>query len=419
MATVENSKKAWFVWGIAGLFYFYQFILRASPNVMADQLMDAFAIQATSFGFLASCYYWTYTLLQVPVGVLLDHYGPKAILRVAVLLCSGGVLLFAVADHFWLAVLGRTLIGAGAASAFLGTVRLSTLWFSPAHLAVVVGLTVTLGKMGGVFANYPLTMLVDAVNWRGSMALLSLIGFGISALVWLFIRNGPKDQLGYQKGGHETWRDVWVSFKELLTIPNVWWVALYGAFMYTPVTVFTDVWGLSFLTHVHGMDSGTASLGVTMILVGCAVGAPLIALFSDSVRGRWIPMALSAFLSLAATAILIWAPSLSLTLSFVLMFFMGIFVTGQTLIFIAACEKLPPHMSGMAIGVVNTVVMLGGVVFQPLVGSILDLLWKGESLGCLRLYSASDYRWALSIIPISIGIACLGMLRIQETYPKP
>ncbi|MGL4372075.1 MAG: MFS transporter, partial [Alphaproteobacteria bacterium] len=191
----DSSFYPWFIWSFAGLFYLYQFVLRASPNVMADQLMRDFSIDAYSFGILAACYYYTYSLFQIPVGLMLDSVGPKRVLRVAVGLCALGALVFSVAPNLWVAALGRTLIGAGASCAFLGTVRLGTLWFPPERLAFVVGVSVALGKVGGMSANLPLAILVENFSWRQATLILSLSGLVIWVLVWIFVKDGPSDRL--------------------------------------------------------------------------------------------------------------------------------------------------------------------------------------------------------------------------------
>lgn len=381
---------------------------------MADQLMRDFSIEACSFGILAACYYYTYSLCQVPIGILLDHAGPKRVLRVAIILCSLGALLFGMASDLLVAALGRTLIGLGAASAFLGTVRLGTLWFPPDRLAVFVGVTIALGKLGGISANLPLALLISHFDWRIAMVILSFLGFAIAALVWLFVKDGPADQLPSRTA--KGWEDVLPSLLMIVKSPSVWWISLYGCLMYVPLSAFADVWGVSFLMALHDIDKPTASGAVSLLFIGAGVGAPIIAVFSDYLRRRQFPMFLSAVFSLIVNGILVFAPDLSLTTSAILLFLIGFALTGQTLVFAAATEIMPSYMSGTIAGFVNMIVMIGGVVLQPLIGWLLDWAWDGVKENGVPVYTLMDYRLALSTIPLCMVISLIIVHLIPETH---
>ncbi len=414
----KNKWLPWLVWGVAALFYYYQFILRSSPCIMADQLMGCFAVHATSFGFLTACYYFPYTLLQIPMGAFLDRFGPKAILGTAVLLSSLGTLIFSSADHIWIAGFGRILIGTGAAAAFLSAIRLATLWFPAKKLAFVIGLTVTLGTLGGISAGWPLSKLTEYTGWRNAMAILAFFGFTITVLVWTVVRNSPRgkqDNVQEQK----SWSDIGSSLMFLLKQPVMWAIGLYGSLMYVPLTVFTDAWGVSFLIRVHDMTHASASIGIMLLFLGLAFGSPLIAILSDHLENRWKPMLFSGILSVSANGLLVLVPHLSVATIFVLLFSIGVFMSGQTLVFSAGCQLMPLHMSGMVLGIINMIVMMGGLILQPLTGAILDGLWTGVMCGMTPIYTTENYQQALLVVPVCIAIACLLMKKIPETYPKP
>ncbi len=420
MVNLSEYKKiaptAWFVWAFSGLFYLYQFVLRASPNLMAEELREDFSIHASSFGLMAACYYYCYAFLQIPMGIFLDRFGPKRVLRLAVLFCGLGAFVFSIATNVWVAALGRIMIGAGGSAAFLGSVRLGTLWFPVGHLAFVVGLTITLGKVGGMAASLPLAFLMGFLTWRNVMLILAGCGFALSFFVWIFVSDGPQDE-PMPMSSEDALKSLKGSLNLLCRRKNIWYTALYGSLMYVPLTVFADTWGISFLSNVHGMDRSTASMGIMMIFVGSAFGSPLIALCSDFLEGRRSLMIVSAFLSLIVNSLLIFASGLSSIGLLTLLFLVGFLMTGQTLVFVSSCEDMPNHISGLVSGFVNMIVMIGGVVFQPLVGWILDFFWKGAMIEGVRSYSACDYRLALAILPLSTLLAVfLGPL-LRETYP--
>ena len=112
-STESTGIMPWLVWGSAALFFLYEYLQRVAPSVMVDDLMRAFAIEGAGVGELGAFYYYAYAILQIPVGVLADRYGPRRPLVLAALLCVVGSVLFAMAHGFASAALGRLLIGTG------------------------------------------------------------------------------------------------------------------------------------------------------------------------------------------------------------------------------------------------------------------------------------------------------------------
>ena len=407
----RDRSYGWLVWGLGTSFYLFQFVLRASPSVMADKLMSAFMIQASSLGVLASCYYYAYATLQIPIGVFLDRWGPKVVTRTAILLCITGVLIFSSAHSFFLASVGRIFIGAGASGAFLSTITLARHWLPPTKVAFAVGTTIAFGKLGGVLSGVPLATFVHAYGWRFSLFALFLLGAVLASFIWFTLENN-KDYS--QEREHTPLNE---KIRLIFRSRNIWCISLYGCLMYVPLSVFTDIWGVSFLMQQHGINKSIASLGVSLVFVGTAIGAPFIALLSDKQKKRKPLMAFSALASLLVCSLLVFA-NIPLWTRFVLLFFMGFFMTGQTLVFTAGAELMPRHIEGLTTGFVNTVVMMGGVVFQPLVGFVLDFVWSGRVVGGVPLYTAENYRVALSIIPICMLITTFLLFAMPETYPQ-
>src|SRR3990167_10441666 len=138
---IPSLSRSWLVWLCAALFFCYQFLLRVSPSVMTQELMADFHVDACALGTLTSFYFWAYSGLQLPVGTLLDKYGPRRLLTFAALLCTAGSLLFASAETVMMASLARFLIGAGSAFGFLSCMKIGALWFPPQRISIVVGMT--------------------------------------------------------------------------------------------------------------------------------------------------------------------------------------------------------------------------------------------------------------------------------------
>lgn len=414
-----TDKQAWFVWSITGLFYCYQFILRTSPGVMTDSLMRAFSVEACALGILSSFYLLSYSSLQIPVGLGMDKFGPTRLLRVAILLCLAGTTLFALSDSFYLACLGRLLIGAGSTCAFLGSLKLATLWFHPERLALVVGFTLLAGKIGASIGQAPLAFLVEAIGWREALLYVIIpIGCLIAIAMWTFVRDHPPGgPLAPKLSGDTSLKTLFSRLIEIVINYRIWALGFYGALMYVPMIAFVDLWGIPFLMKLYGINKVTAGSITTMFYIGAGIGSPVVALISDYFKVRKIPMAIGAFLAILCNGVIIYVPDIPLHMMYGLLFSAGFIFSAQPLIFASVCQLTPHASNGTVISFTNMLVMMLGLVLQPLVGHFLDWIWDGVMDNGIPFYTIDDYRFALMCIPICLGIALLFMPLIPETFP--
>ena len=175
-------------WGLAALFYLYRKILRASTSVMATDLQSSFSLNAEQLGLLSSMYYWAYTPLQIPCGLILDKMGSRKLITFSCLLCAASACLFSLTSNVWIAAFARFCMGAGSASAFISTLSLIAGWFPPKKFALMAGLTNMMGSIGGVVAGTPLAWLMTQLGWRHALFFLGLIGFVLSFFTWFGIK---------------------------------------------------------------------------------------------------------------------------------------------------------------------------------------------------------------------------------------
>jgi MFS family permease len=419
-ARFSSDVRAWFVWSFAGLFYLYQFILRNSPSVMKDDLMRDFSVEACALGILSASYLLSYTILQIPVGFGMDKFGPSRLLKGAILLCIAGTAIFAVSESFYLASFGRLLIGVGSTGAFLGALKLATFWFHPERLALVVGFTLLTGKIGAALGQAPLALMIDAFGWREAL-LFIVIPFGaiIATGIWLFVKDTPPEGPIAPLSKVDT--ALKTLFSRLLTIImdyRIWALGFYGALMYAPMLAFVDLWGVPFLMELYGINKATAGTITTMFYFGIGVGSPVVAFLSDSFKVRKTPMIIGAALSIFFNSIIIYMPDIPLVGMYGLLFIAGFVFSSQPLIFSSVCQLTPHASNGTAISFTNMIVMMLGLVLQPLVGKFLEVAWSGGMENGVPLYTISDYRFALMSIPLCLILSLLLMPLIPETFPR-
>ena len=171
-------------WPTGALFFFYAWVLRVAPSVMVEELMRDFSERGGARQLVRSLLLWL-PGMQVPVGVLLDRFGPRRLIAAAALLCAG--VLFATANPLAAATAGRFLIARRRLSAWLRNGRVGQ-WFSADRFAMLSGLAMPAGMAGGVLGQAPLRVAVEASNWRTSMLLLAG-GLGLSLAAWACVRD--------------------------------------------------------------------------------------------------------------------------------------------------------------------------------------------------------------------------------------
>lgn len=419
---IPSLARSWLIWSCAALFFFYQFLLRVSPSVMTHELMGDFHVDACALGTLTSFYFYAYAALQLPVGTLLDKFGPRRLLTIAALICTVGSLLFASAETIMVASLGRFFIGAGSAFGFLSCMKLGTLWFPPQRIAMVVGLTLLLGFSGAMSGSYPMSFLVAALGWRHAMWITAGGGIFLSLLIARIVRDRPPHTLRIYIERHHTYGSptltIWQGFQIILKKGQTWLLAFYGIMMFVPLVGFADIWGIPFLIQVHHMDKHDASFSTSALYLGVALGTPFFAFLSDSFKQFKISLFISALGALLPFALIIYGSNFPFLFVVAILFIAGMLLGGQFMAYSIVCEINPLSVSGMATGFQNMVCLLSGVIFQPFIGWLLDLFWVNTFENGIRHYTSTAYQVALTSIIIALFLATLTSIFIREAYPR-
>lgn len=414
--------RSWVIWACAALFFCYQFLLRVSPSVMTQELMADFHVDAFALGTLTSFYFYAYAGLQLPVGTLLDKFGPRRLLIFAALLCTGGSLFFSSAETVMVASMGRFLIGAGSAFGFLSCMKLGTLWFPPQHISMVVGLTLLLGTSGAMSGSYPMSFLVDAYGWRHAVWITAGGGIFLAILIAFVVRDHPPRKLEIYIEQHHPFGNpslgIWEGLAVILKKNQTWLLALYGIMMFVPLSGFADVWGVPFLTRVHHMDKQAASLSISFLYLGVGLGTPLFAFLSNYFKQFRLTLLGSAVSALLPFLIVIYGSDLPNFTVISILFIAGVMLGGQFMAYSIVCEINPLSVSGMATGFQNMVCLLSGVIFQPFMGWLLDLFWEEFYENGCQVYSILAYQMALTSVIMALLVAIVVSIFIQEAYPE-
>lgn len=409
---------------LAAMFYLYEFVLQVSPSVMTNQLMHDLGLNAAGFGAMAAFYYYAYTPMQIPAGLLFDRYGPRVMITFAILICALGAFFFGLTNSVFWASAGRFFMGIGSAFSFIGSLVLIARWFPAKHFALLAGLVQLMSSIGAILGEAPLADVINRFGWRHTIMCVALIGVFLAVLVWLLVRDRPAGQVEEVDSTHIDGKGELKRLKRVCSKSQTWWIALYGFTSWAPITAFAALWGVPFLVAMYGVSTTVASMACSMIWVGIGVGSPLIGWWSDKLGRRCLPLTIASIIGVIALTGAIYLPSIPLSFMYVLLFFFGMAASGQSLSFGLVKDQSHASVMGTAMGFNNMAVVAGGALFQPLVGILLDLSRKGEMLNGVPVYTAIDYRWAFWILPVCyllgvvISIFFLKETRCQAQYTK-
>ncbi len=416
------QRLRWSIYAILILAYITVYFHRMAPGVVAGDLMATFQTSGAALGSLAAMYYYIYTAMQIPAGVLADTLGPRVGVALACLVAGVGSMLFGLAETFEIAAMGRFLVGLGVSVVFVGLMRSNTQWFSERNAGAISGLTLLLGNLGSILAAGPLALLVAAVSWRDVFVGMGALSVATALLTALYVRARPQDaglpSVRELEGlpPHPPRDQHWLlDLRGVFATPAIWPVFFMMFGVTGSLFAFAGLWGVPLMRDGFGVERTAASLYTTVALIGFALGCLLTGAFSDWL-GRRKPVIVGAsLLSVGAWLALIllpWGPGWTgLTLYVLLGFSAGGFVVG----YVAAKEVVPPGVAGMAIALVNTGLFLGAAIMQPAFGWVLDLTWDGSLVDGVRRYSLSDYHHGLWL---SCGFALLALvasLLVRET----
>lgn len=411
-----NIILAWLICLLGAIFYCYEYLLRIEPSVMIPELMGQFGITAASFGLVTALYYYAYTPMQLVVGILIDRYGTRLIITLAVTCCAIGSFLFSTSSSLYIAGAGRFLIGFGSAFAFVGVLKLAAEWLPKHHFALFTGFATGLGMVGAMAGDVELSVLVHQIGWRPTLYIGTGIGAVLIPIIWLLVRDTPKWRAAH--GGSKTnFSDTFIGLWQIIKNPQMWFAGIIGCAYYLSLAVFAELWGIPFIQTVYQLPHHQAAFVCSLVFAGWLIGAPFNGWLSDKSKTRKVPLIIGGILSLIVITIIIFKPlNISVNLLYVLIFLFGFFSSVQIVCFAVGRENNPTHVAATAVAFTNLLIMLGGMVFQPLVGKLLDIGWLGQIAKGVRIYSAADYQHALLIIPIFIFIGILLAFKIRETF---
>jgi len=376
--TTKMNNRIWMLLPPSMLFLLSMFY-RYSSAVIASELMHDLSLTAANLGLLSSVFFYAFALIQIPMGAAMDLFGPRRLILFLSSMGIMGAMIFALADSFAVAVIGRILLGFGMASALMGTYKLIAIWFPPYAFATLSGIVGSVGAMGSVGATAPLALAVEWMGWRKAFMTIALIHLIITAWIYFVVRDRPEEEekidtvSSIQKN---YLNEALKGTRQVIQLPAFWLIAI-AAFVRSGI--FHSVSGLwagpylEYVYHISLVDRGKMLMAFP---IGYIVGGPFLGFLSDRIlkNRKWV-----VFMALSFYAFFIFPlagslPHFYFILIVVIFFGIGFFSSCMPVIYANIKELLPSSLSGTALTAVNFFTMSGAAFFQHIMGAMIDSL---------------------------------------------
>ncbi|TAL64122.1 MAG: MFS transporter [Legionella sp.] len=386
------SKKSILIWLVGVSFLLFQFFLQLSSGIVIGSIMQEEHLSALCAGILSSAFYYIYTSMQIPVGMLFDRYNTRRLLYLNAIICALGCFIFAAAQTFMGLFIARLIIGAGSAFAFIGMSQLLRQHFPLRYYAFLIGLSETLGFSLTVVGMIGMGTTINELGWRSFIYAAGVLGLLIAFLCWKLI----PDHIPTTNQEHQYKKQLFSILKNKLA----WINGLFVGLEFSVITVFAALWAVPFLQLKLNCDLRTSSVLTSMVLLGAGLSCPLFGQLSMYFSRRKPLLHLSCLSTAALMLIALYAPIHNLFIYGLLLFAIGLCCGAYMLAYSIANELAPSDSLATCTGFTNTLAMLSAPLLQPLVGYVLDL-----SSDLPGVYILEDYQTALFIIPLALVIA--------------
>jgi MFS family permease len=380
--------------------YYLSYLFRTINGLISGVLTSDLALSAADLGLFTSVYFLTFAGAQIPIGVLLDRYGPRRVQAALLLIAAVGAALFAAAEAFWALVFARAMIGLGVAAALTAGLKAIVLWFPRERVALLNGYMVMLGALGAVTATAPAEALINWIGWRGLFDLLA----GASAASAILIYAVVPEQAAVLPNGSPP-----LSLKSVYVNSRLWRLAPLSATCVGSAWALQGLWVARWLTDVEELSRPNVVTLLFAMAIALSVGGLLLGSIADQMRQRGIGperlFALLAMLFIAAQLALI----LRLPLPSVLLWSaVAVAGAGTVLSYAIVAEYFPKELTGRANAVLNTFHFGCAFLLQYAIGLILQQ-WPTQD----GHYPAIAYQVAFSV-NVGLQIAALAWFEVAR-----
>ncbi len=370
-----SSSKLFLIFSILSALYTLSMFHRASNAVIAPNLARDLGLDAETLGILGGAFFYSFALLQIPMGPMLDRIGPRSVITFSTLIGAVGAFLFAFGKVYTTALLGRILIGAGMAPVLMGSLKVFTLQFPPGQFATLMGSIISVGTLGSILATSPLAYLTSTIGWRATFMLAGGITTLLSFLTfWILSRGKENPEVPPSSTSLQGEIKILQSFRLILGSLAFWQIGTVAFFRFGVSMGLQGLWLGPYLIEIKGYSPIQTGNLLILLAIGMIVGGPVAGRLSDQIFHSRKGVALWGLVLyclslLPLTGILdiqspLWFGSI--------FFLIGFFSSFGMIVYSHAKELFPINISGTVMTLVNFFTMAGAAVFMPALGKIIE-----------------------------------------------
>jgi sugar phosphate permease len=401
-----RDRRAWFVFGAGAFAYLVAVLDRTTLGVAGVDAAERFGVAAAVLSSLAVVQLIVYAGMQIPVGILIDRFGPRTLILSGTALMMAGQIVVAIAPSIGVAIVGRILLGAGDAAIFTSVIRLTVTWFNGPIVPQLSQWIGNIGQVGQILSALPFAAILHTFGWEP--AFLSAAGLGaVSFLgVLLLVADVPprtEPITVVPPTLRATIAQLGVSLRRPGTQLGFW-----SHFVtQSSGTVFTLLWGYPFLVYAIGLPPTVAAPTLTIVVIAGIVVGPVLGVLTarHPMRRSNLVLGIVSAMAVAWTVVLLWPGVPPYWLVVLLLIVVGAGGPGSMIGFDFARTFNPSRSLGAANGVVNVGGFLASFTMMFAIGLILDAL-AGPGASSEQTYSLEHFRlaWCVQYVAEDEGI---------------
>ena len=401
----------WSIWLVAAIFYALDYFQHTVPSVLLAPIAQSLHVEVNQVVSVMAIYFPIYAIAQIPAGLILDRFGCKWTLSLSCLVMSLGILVFIWDQSLAMMWVGRVLIAIGSAFAFLGALKVASDVLPSNLFPIAVGLTNTIGVLGGIFGQVLLTYWIEKLTWEGALWLVGYFGILFSLIVYLCVR--PREFVTHKT----TSRKLSKAHLYVLKSKNLWFIAIYAGIMVgTVVNAFSELYDVVFLQYTYQFDATMAASVSAMIFIGIAVGGPSHGVIARLTGAKKLWMIIANIMTIVVFSLVVLLPNLlSIWLLYVFYFLLGFFVSSMLLAFAVVDDIFPSKVHGTVLAVVNMTIGLLAALFQHLVGYV-SMWLNGGDLKEIHNPSVFSNAFLVLLLPLVLSLVLLLLTNVKTGF---
>lgn len=396
------KKNTIVILSLCSLFLFYKYIAQLFPSLIGGELMQSYGYDGVMLAVMASSYYYSYTIMQMIAGFIIDRFAIRIPMFIAIFIISLMIVLFTHTNNFYLMCVSRALMGVGASFATVLYMKCAAHYTTPKTFGLISSFLATATMLGAACGGTPVALLFHRFGWQDGLNLVAVVGFIMAFMVLIFQKSKTT-----ASGGQAETRMKFANIKEVIARKDNWLLLLYSGLTFSPVAILGGLWGTPFLMTKYALTAANASFFLSIMFVGHAVGSPLWALLSAKLNRKKELMHVANVISLFAILAIIYG-DFSYFYSLALFFIFG-FSVGCFMLSFELCREMNGlYIMGLSVAFINSGEGLVGSFVEPFIGYLLDVSKAGST------FTLANYQSALFILPCCFILSTIVLVFIKR-----